>query len=285
MTFSKEYFCIPNNCRDQHLQMVPEYAAPFREQGIRGVGIHEVSQPYEIRRLSFPWHMALITISGSAEYEFQGQRKEMQPNQIWVGPADTPHLYRATSDWKFISAALFKANAFAHLEHVCIHRELSSRANHLIGAVEAYLYESAIAETADSTIPRGIADYIAQSIARELLTDEGHRISRARHRLNRLWEEVNADPGTDWRLPMLASRVHVSIRQFQRMMRENYEMTAESMLIRIRMAHARELLTATDFTMAVIAERVGYQSVYAFSKAFKRFYNMPPGAYKKHALQ
>lgn len=284
MTFSKEYFCIPSTCRDQHLQMVPQFATPFRDQGIRGVGIHEVAPPYEIRRLSFPWHIALISLSGHAEYEFQGQTLEILPNQIWVGPADTPHLYRATDNWKFISAALFKANAFAHIEHECIHRELSCRTSHLIGAVEAYLYESAIAESDESPIPRAIADYLARSITRELLTDEGHRISRARYRLNRLWEEVNADPGADWRLPVLASRLHVSIRQFQRMMRDNYDMTAESMLIRIRMAHARELLTATDFTMAVIAERVGYQSVYAFSKAFKRFYDMPPGAFRKRAL-
>ena len=61
------------------------------------------------------------------------------------------------------------------------------------------------------------------------------------------------------------------------------EMTAEGMLIRIRMAHARELLTATDFTMAVIAERVGYQSVYAFSKAFKRTLGVTPSSFRASA--
>ena len=69
MAIKDEFFCIPDECRDQHLVMVPEFTAVFKDRGIRGVGVHEVVEPYEMRRLTFPWHMVLITLSGSAEYE------------------------------------------------------------------------------------------------------------------------------------------------------------------------------------------------------------------------
>jgi AraC-like DNA-binding protein len=35
--------------------------------------------------------------------------------------------------------------------------------------------------------------------------------------------------------------------------------------------------------MVKIADRIGYQCVFAFSKGFKRHFDMPPGAYRKAA--
>ena len=102
-----------------------------------------------------------------------------------------------------------------------------------------------------------------------------------RLRLTHVWEEVNANPGEGWNLPALAKRMHVSVRQFQRIMKENYDVTAEGLLMRIRMEHARELLSSTDMTMVMIADRIGYQCVFAFSKGFRRHFGMPPGAYRK----
>ena len=49
--------------------------------------------------------------------------------------------------------------------------------------------------------------------------------------------------------------------------------------LRMQLAH-RELRETTD-TLAKIAERVGYQSEPAFSRAFKREVGVPPGAVRK----
>ena len=50
---------------------------------------------------------------------------------------------------------------------------------------------------------------------------------------------------------------------------------------KIRMEHASELLKGTKLTVEDISDRVGYESVYAFSRAFRQYYNIPPGAYRK----
>lgn len=47
-------------------------------------------------------------------------------------------------------------------------------------------------------------------------------------------------------------------------------------LARWRMSRAAELLRETDDTIAQIAERVGYESVPSFSKAFKRWQGRSP---------
>ncbi len=285
MSFTKEYYCIPDTCRDQHLPMAPRYASPFRDCGIRGVGLHEVAPPYEVQRLTFPWHLALITVEGHAEYGCMGQQGVMEPGQIWVGPLETAYRYKAIDDWKFISAALYRTHEFLHLEGRMLHRDLSHSAIPTIYAMEAYLQESAATKGPGATAPVGLATYIAEAIIRDIKDEQVAGGNRLRLRLTQIWEEVNANPGADWKLPVLAKRMHVSVRQFQRIMNENYDVTAEGLLTRIRMEHAREMLSSTDMTMMMIADRIGYQCVFAFSKGFKRHFGMPPGAYRKAANQ
>ena len=258
---------------------------PFRDSGIRGVGLHEVAPPYEVRRLTFPWHLALITVSGHAEFECLGQVGVMEPGQIWLGPLETRYQYKAQDDWKFISATLYRAHEFAHLEGRMLHQDLSHSAQPIVYAIEAYLLESAATKGPGATAPIGLATYISEAIVRDLKDAQARSGNRLRLRLTQVWEEVNANPGEEWRLPVLAKRMHVSVRQFQRIMKENYDVTAEGLLMRIRMEHARELLSSTDMTMMMIADRIGYQCVFAFSKGFKRHFGIPPGAYRKAANQ
>ena len=284
MAIKDEFFCIPDECRDQHLVMVPEFAAVFKDRGIRGVGIHEVVEPYEMRRLTFPWHIVLITLSGSAEYECGGKRGTIKANNIWVGPANIPHDYRAIGKWKFISAALFVTEGFSHLEGKVMHRHARFKTTHLTASVEAYLYESLLAGGGATGMVAPLADYISNGILRELMADSSQKINRLFSQLEHLWEMVNAEPGAVWTVAELAKSLNVSTRQFQRLMRRYYDLTAEQMLTRLRMEHARELLSARDLSQTTIAERVGYQSVYAFSKAFKRRFGHPPGSYAKRVL-
>ncbi len=281
MSITKESFLFPEQGRDQHLSMAPRYAAPFKSKGIRGVGLHEMGPPYEICRLSFPWHLVLITISGKAEFECEGETGVIEPGQVWVGPAETAYRYAALSDWKFVSAALFKTHDFVHLEDDFLHRSLSHSAMPLLYAVEAYLQEAATTKGPGAVAPIGLATYISEVFVRELGSEQLGSSSRLRLRLAQVWEEVNANPGADWRLPVLAQRMNVSVRQFQRMMKEDYDLTSEGLLMRIRMEHARELLGSTDLTMMMIADRIGYRCVFAFSKGFKRHFGVPPGAYRK----
>jgi AraC-like DNA-binding protein len=47
------------------------------------------------------------------------------------------------------------------------------------------------------------------------------------------------------------------------------------------MLAARRLLTAGALGTAEVAERVGYDSEFAFAKAFKRFFGEGPGAVRR----
>jgi AraC-like DNA-binding protein len=47
------------------------------------------------------------------------------------------------------------------------------------------------------------------------------------------------------------------------------------------MTIAARLLRDSDLKLAAVADRVGYQSEFAFAKAFKRDYGVAPGAYRR----
>jgi len=281
MKITRSFASIPERCRDQHLTMVPEYARPFREHGIRGVGIHEVVEPYEIRRVGVPWHLVLYTYEGAARYECGGRCGDIKSDELWVGPANMAYCYQAIGEWKIISAALFDVEGLAHLAGEATHKSVAHPLQHLVSAVEAYLAESSHTLNDEAPAATALAEYISIAIRRELAPVDGAETNADALRLRRLWEAVNASPDTRWPVPEMAEQLFVSVRQFQRMMQLHYGLTAEEMLRKVRMEHARELLLATSLPLAMIAGKVGYQSVYSFSKAFRKYFDHSPGAFRR----
>ena len=55
-----------------------------------------------------------------------------------------------------------------------------------------------------------------------------------------------------------------------------------SYVARWRMNRAAQLLGATEEKIAAVAHKVGYESVTAFTKAFKQHLGLSPGAYRRH---
>ena len=46
------------------------------------------------------------------------------------------------------------------------------------------------------------------------------------------------------------------------------------------MAKARDLLLSGELSLVEVMEQVGYSDPYYFPKRFKKFYGVPPSAYK-----
>ena len=83
-----------------------------------------------------------------------------------------------------------------------------------------------------------------------------------------------------WTVGELASAVALSRSGFAARFTELVGEPPLQYLARWRIARAAELLRTGDDAIGVIAERVGYQSVPSFSKAFKRWQGVSPGAFR-----
>lgn len=78
---------------------------------------------------------------------------------------------------------------------------------------------------------------------------------------------------------------HVGVERtyFTKQFRKTFGTTPILFIQELRMKEARQLLEQTSYTMAEIAESVGYSDLFSFSKAFKKHQGVPPARYRLQA--
>jgi AraC-like DNA-binding protein len=94
---------------------------------------------------------------------------------------------------------------------------------------------------------------------------------------------IHQSPELDWTVQSLAAKVAMSRSAFASRFARLVGEPPLAYVTRWRMQKAAGLLRQSSATLANIAERVGYDSEAAFSKAFKRAVGSAPGAYRRAA--
>jgi AraC-like DNA-binding protein len=92
---------------------------------------------------------------------------------------------------------------------------------------------------------------------------------------------IHAEPGKEWTVAALAQKVGMSRSGFALTFAELVGATPVAYVMRWRLYAAKVLLRESDDGVARIAERVGYDSEASLSKAFRRHFGVPPGAYRR----
>jgi len=92
---------------------------------------------------------------------------------------------------------------------------------------------------------------------------------------------IHQNPELDWTVQSLAAKVAMSRSAFASRFARLVGEPPLAYVTRWRMQKAAGLLRQSNATLADIAERVGYDSEAAFSKAFKRAVGSAPGAYRR----
>ena len=92
---------------------------------------------------------------------------------------------------------------------------------------------------------------------------------------------IHARPAEAWSVERLAAAVGLSRSGFAARFHELVGAPPMHYLAEWRMAKGAQWLRETSDSVSLIAERAGYESDAAFSKAFKRWMGMGPGAYRR----
>lgn len=92
--------------------------------------------------------------------------------------------------------------------------------------------------------------------------------------------KLHEDPARDWTTAVLAAEVSVSRATLSRRFSAVVGTTPGAYLTRWRIDLAARRLRDTDEPIDSIARSVGYSSVYAFNRAFRRVSSQPPGRYR-----
>ena len=97
-------------------------------------------------------------------------------------------------------------------------------------------------------------------------------------RLARAILALHRQPGRDWTVAELAAECHTSRSVFAERFQATIGMPPLRYATELRMGLARQWLTEDRLPVEAVAQRLGYNSQAAFSRAFKRIVGLPPGA-------
>ena len=82
-------------------------------------------------------------------------------------------------------------------------------------------------------------------------------------------------------LSEIADKFFISYSHLSKMFHETYGVSFQEYLISKRMEYAEQLLQCPTMNLQEISEAVGYNNVFNFSRAFKKYYGISPTFYKK----
>ncbi len=92
---------------------------------------------------------------------------------------------------------------------------------------------------------------------------------------------IQHQPGEAWTVESLACRVSLSRSAFSAKFRQLVGEPPMQYITRVRLTKAAASLRTQPVTLVNVATSVGYESEVAFSKAFKRYFGVAPGAYRQ----
>jgi AraC-like DNA-binding protein len=176
---------------------------------------------------------------------------------------------------------------FAELPDLLLFRS-EDIAPHSPLAIAQQLLSAEIAQDGpgSDTISKSLVDVMFHYILREWLEQkkgEGYSWSRAIKdgHLQKAIAAIHAAPEKDWSVDQLARTAGISRAAFAQKFRRLSGDTPAHYLTRVRIQRAMDLLRSGDDSVERIAETVGYNDSFVFSKAFKRIQGVSPKEFRK----
>jgi len=123
---------------------------------------------------------------------------------------------------------------------------------------------------------------LALAAISRLNASPNRRISPAyRDDMDRLVEDLHSGMERPWTNALMAERLNISEDHFIRLFKEQYGMTPNRYVQKIRHHEAKRCLRETDMKIEWIGRKVGYEDLHHFSHAFKRWNGISPREYRK----
>ncbi|MBT7067358.1 MAG: helix-turn-helix transcriptional regulator [Verrucomicrobia bacterium] len=258
-----------------------DFGAPLFDAGILRVGFHRLRGHFRAGSEYCATHLLHATISGEIVCEAGDKPLRVRKGEVLIAPARGPHRLRMTKSPCTV--------AWIHIRQTPQWEFLRATGREVRALIAPGDFENVMEAIVRLSRPEGArsaelmfhyAEILLILLSRELEHLHSPADRAAQIRLLRLWDAVREDPAHDWSATELAERVGLSSGYLPEICRRHFGVTPMQKVTSIRMEQARDLLRMTNLTLAEIAGRVGYETEYAFSDAFKRLNGCRPGAFR-----
>lgn len=247
---------------------------------------------------STPWHQQGQSISpiylihqgqGHVRLNDDKQLHFQTGDLLWL-PFGGPHQFESEQPLKVVQIEL----AFGSIQQNPIFERLPDwihistaldQNTELLPLVELMIQEAAQPRCGQNVVLNRLAEVLMVKILRHLMANDllqqGVMAGLSDIRLARALSTIHDHPEVPWRIEQLANKAGMSRTLFNEQFRIRVGQTPGEYLIHWRMKLANRWLQDTKWSIALIANKLGYESETAFRRAFSREIGKPPGQIRK----
>lgn len=264
-------------CKERFLTLteIPEW----KRADIFMAGLAELRDGYHVERDKVGVHTLLFTIEGGGVLITPDFVKEIEPYTLTILPVDTCFRFEMNPSkglWKMVWLLPQNTEAWQHLSDLG-QIVVPFRGSEQVWSLMTLLYNEIGGRT-------GFRQLLISEVQR-LVKSVETPISTSLSRVQTLFNEVEGQLHLPWTIAEMAKQCFISEEQFNRLSKQLFNMSPRSKLIELRMHKAVDLLQYPAWSVAMIANRLGYRDPYNFTHRFKKFYGTSPTRYRKRLLE
>jgi AraC family transcriptional regulator of arabinose operon len=235
------------------------------------------------RPLGIDQAIVMVCVRGAGWCEIAGSRHEIRAGQVLVIPPGVPHSYGAAREepwtlwWVHVMGRdlgdLLRGAAFTAEQPV---RTLTDtfRTTSLVEEIVDWIEH-------DTTSRSVLAASGAAWHLIALLSTQLHPTSTRMELIDNARAHLREHIDKKVRVQDLAKMAGLSASRFAQLFREQVGVPVLQYQTRMRMARARELLDTTELAVSAIAQRVGYDDPFYFSRQFRSVHGITALQYRR----
>ncbi|MGF1773202.1 AraC family transcriptional regulator [Vibrio wakamikoensis] len=267
---------LSEHCDERFLSAsdVPEFAA----EDIFMAGMANLLDGYHVERKGVDVHTILFTIEGGGVLITKTEVLAIEPYSIVVLPANTSFRFEINpqyNHWRmiwFLPKPTQRWTMFAKIGQ----KVLPFNGCERIWALITLLY----VEIGGRSSYRKL---LVSELCR-LITGFESQTNDSTVRVQALFSQIEGQLHLPWTVKDMATKAYLSEEQLSRISKQLYGVSPRARLINLRMEKACDLLENNDWSVSMIAERLGYRDPFNFTHRFTKQVGCSPSAYRKQKL-
>ena len=234
----------------------------------------------------------VFCISGSAEYDFDGEKLIISPGELIFLPASSAYTIRTLGDEQFFHITANFEVRTAQSKAYTVFSEILRGRMHYTSSKESASYFKELTERLVSVWYNKKYGYnvLAKSLIYEILytyfSDAANFISRTDDYGKILPAKTYLDEQymSNISVSELASMCNLSETHFRRLFVKLFGLSPTDYKLNKRILKAKDLLLSGDFSVSETAAAVGFEDANYFSRIFKKHTGITPGSVQKSGM-